>query len=564
MHTLKSTGSRDLVVHLPELLGRALAVTPDSSSHFRLLDLPADLLECLALYFDGKEGVRVLTVSSAFHDVFARSVWRVLCRKAIDVAEPTRSNAYTRYGRLVRKIDLLGCLYKGFDLHNWLELFPNTIVFGTDIQEDMSVKQKQLTFDTISGLHGLRVVELYLGSNQSPFDLEALAASLIARNQNSAKQPVRQINILFSATDHSEPWAAVHRFVDAVAVLSLESLRIEMSLGIRSPPTPAQFTSVRPYLVRMPHVEIYESDIDCFDEHNRRLFVMDGVSNIRPMCPFLTRITLYVCCGSPDIYDYKDITSANFPQLQSLDVSIRVCTNHADGNEDAALQKILNQHWPSVTDMRLCGSLNASVIDTAFLCNTHLTHVDLEIGHGMADEIGVFHIERVLASLSALSSITLRCHDGITLETQWSDYSHWEKIKPPKLLYIDIEAATITAQMLKLMTMLPKLVRVQFSECIIDNESAAIAILKQVHEDKTAHNSDTGGDDVDGLYPSSPMSFNVFNFDDEAPFWSCEVIASFVAAISQIESIGLFGYSNETVNAIRERFPNIELEYYYT
>ncbi|KAI8866028.1 hypothetical protein GQ42DRAFT_159109 [Ramicandelaber brevisporus] len=107
MHTPSFADPRDLVVHLPELLDRALAVTPDSSSHFRLLDLPADLLEYLALYFDGKEGVRVLTVSSAFHDVFARSVWSVLSQAAIDVAEPTRSDAYARYGRLVRKIDIL-------------------------------------------------------------------------------------------------------------------------------------------------------------------------------------------------------------------------------------------------------------------------------------------------------------------------------------------------------------------------------------------------------------------------------------------------------------------------
>ncbi|KAI8871251.1 hypothetical protein GQ42DRAFT_162141, partial [Ramicandelaber brevisporus] len=193
MHTPKSTGSRDLVVHLPELLERALAGTPDSSSHFRLLDLPADLLECLALYFEGKEGVRVLTVSSAFHDMFARSVWRVLNRKAIDVAEPTRSDAYARYGRLVRKIDLVWSFYELFDLHNWLELFPNTTIFGASIHEEMSVGQKQLTFDAISGFHGLRAVELHMGSNQSPFDLETLAASLIARNKNSAKQPVRQV-----------------------------------------------------------------------------------------------------------------------------------------------------------------------------------------------------------------------------------------------------------------------------------------------------------------------------------------------------------------------------------
>ncbi|KAI8868269.1 hypothetical protein GQ42DRAFT_180103 [Ramicandelaber brevisporus] len=559
MHTLKSTGSRDLAVHLPELLDRALAVTPDSSSHFRLLDLPADLLEYLALYFDGKEGVRVLTVSSAFHDVFARSVWRVLSQAAIDVAEPTRSDAYARYGRLVRKIDILVSPYEALDLHNWLELFPNTTVFRMDIHRRMSVEQKQLTFDAISGLHGLREISINMDVNQSPFDLEALAALLIARNEDRAKQSVRQFELWFSDLNYNEPWAAVHRFAETVAVLSLESLRINMNLWSEKLPTPVQFTAVRPYLVSLPSGGIYENVNGCYCEYNRNFFSMHGVSNVQPMFPLLKGFDLKVCCGSSNIYDYSDITPVNFPQLQSLDVVAHVCTNHTDGNGDAVLQNILVQHWSKVTDMRLYGALNSRAVDAAFLYNSQLTSIDLRIERGMANESGVFLVERVLAPLPALSRVTLKCRENITLDTQWCDDNHWERVRSSELRDLDIEAATITSQMLKLMTMMPTLENVQLSECEIDNESAAIAMLKQVQEDKALRNSDTGSDAVDDRYPCSLTYLSVSNFDGEFSFWSYELIIAFVAVMSRLESVDLCWYSDDTVAAVKERFPNISV-----
>ncbi|KAI8866605.1 hypothetical protein GQ42DRAFT_165385, partial [Ramicandelaber brevisporus] len=493
MHTSRFLAPRDLVVHLLELLGGKLSSTPDSSSHFRLLDLPADLLEYLALYFDGQEGVRVLTVSSAFHDVFARSVWRVLCREAVGVSEPTRSEAYVRYGRFVRRIDLARCLYDAFDLHNWLELFPNTTDFGMDIREDMSAEQKQLVFDAISGFHGLRVIDLYMGSSQSPFDLETLGALLITRNHDRTKQPVRQIELRLSNNDHNEPWAAVHRFVDAVAVLSLESLRIEMDFGSETRPTPAQFTALRPYLTGMPYGGIYNDGIDCYSQHNKNFFGMHGVPSAQPTCPLLTSIHLNVCCSSSDIYDYRDITPANFPQLTSLYIHVGTCPIHIEGMDNEALQRILNQHWPDMMRMNLHGTLHSSTIDTLVLYNSHLTSVTIDIGLGMADESGVFLVERALGPFPELWCLSLKCSGNITLDTQWIDDNNWEGIKSSELWEFDIDSATITAQVLRLMMMFPELDFIRFSECEVENETAAIATLKQVQEDKAERNNHTNG-----------------------------------------------------------------------
>ncbi|KAI8869681.1 hypothetical protein GQ42DRAFT_163256, partial [Ramicandelaber brevisporus] len=233
-----------------------------------------------------------------------------------------------------------------------------------------------------------------------------------------------------------------------------------MSVGSKKTVTSAQFTAVCPYLTGLPYGGIINDGILCFDEHNRRLFGMHGVSNIQLMCPLLKRIHLNVCCGSSNIYDYKDIIPANFPQLRSLSVSVHVCTNHIEGNGDTALQKLLSQHWPSVTDMGLHGALNSSAVDAAFLYNSQLTSIYLEIGPGMADESGVFLIERVLAPLPALSSITLRCDDDIKLDSQWTDSNNWESARFSELLDLAIESTTIASQILGLLMMLPKLVRV--------------------------------------------------------------------------------------------------------
>ncbi|KAI8873290.1 hypothetical protein GQ42DRAFT_152907 [Ramicandelaber brevisporus] len=153
-------------------------------SYFRLFDLPLDLLELLTLYFEGSEAVKILTASSNFHEIFARSVWHTITRRTIDVAELIRSHAYARYGHLVRSIQLSREFYIELGLYNWAQLFPNVTSMGLGIVYDMEDVVTQMFMDAIADLHGLRSLEIDMDSNVPPFDLETLARMSVARHRD--------------------------------------------------------------------------------------------------------------------------------------------------------------------------------------------------------------------------------------------------------------------------------------------------------------------------------------------------------------------------------------------
>ncbi|KAI8871419.1 hypothetical protein GQ42DRAFT_2548 [Ramicandelaber brevisporus] len=78
----------------------------NSQTHFRLFDLPGELVEYISFFFDASEAHELLTVSTAFHNLFARRLWWELDLRVFCLSEPTRSTAIARYGKLVRSVDL--------------------------------------------------------------------------------------------------------------------------------------------------------------------------------------------------------------------------------------------------------------------------------------------------------------------------------------------------------------------------------------------------------------------------------------------------------------------------
>ncbi|KAI8867201.1 hypothetical protein GQ42DRAFT_158109 [Ramicandelaber brevisporus] len=105
------------------------------SSHFRLFDLPFDLREYISRFVDRKTAARLLTLSSGFHELFARCVWLYIDEKVFDsrISKKTRKRAFTRYGRLVRCVDIrlpLDGLDYSIDLS---QLLPNVTVYAFEI-----------------------------------------------------------------------------------------------------------------------------------------------------------------------------------------------------------------------------------------------------------------------------------------------------------------------------------------------------------------------------------------------------------------------------------------------
>ncbi|KAI8872267.1 hypothetical protein GQ42DRAFT_177305 [Ramicandelaber brevisporus] len=128
------------------------------SSHFRLFDLPFDLREYITRFVDRKTAARLLTLSSGCHELFARCVWLYIDEKVFDsrISKKARKRAFTRYGRLVRCVDIrlpLDGLDYSIDLS---QLLPNVTVYAFEIGGYGSEKRTPHLINAVSGFHGLR------------------------------------------------------------------------------------------------------------------------------------------------------------------------------------------------------------------------------------------------------------------------------------------------------------------------------------------------------------------------------------------------------------------------
>ncbi|KAI8873940.1 hypothetical protein GQ42DRAFT_5372 [Ramicandelaber brevisporus] len=95
---------------------------------FRLLDLPLELLEEIALFFTRAETLDVLTVNRLLHAVFARvAVWRRLSEEKLNQLTP--NSVWDHYGHLVR-VAILSVSVGHYDMHRWT---PSLVRLHVDI-----------------------------------------------------------------------------------------------------------------------------------------------------------------------------------------------------------------------------------------------------------------------------------------------------------------------------------------------------------------------------------------------------------------------------------------------
>ncbi|KAI8871472.1 hypothetical protein GQ42DRAFT_177845 [Ramicandelaber brevisporus] len=307
-------------------------------SCFRLFGLPLDLLELLTLYFEGKEAVKLLTVSSNFHEIFARSVWHTITVNTIRVPEPTRSSVFARYGHLVRSINLFNKLNSEFHLHNWAQLFPNTTSMVFEITPRMEDGDKQMLMDTIASLHGLRSLKIQMKINPLPFDLERLATVLVVRQRDPSKQSLRELIMFFGLKEDREEqdddaeeisWFRLSSFVQALSPLRpLIKLQIDMrGYPDLAAPTPVQMAILRPHLSGIPAFSEIEAQDGCTALRNRQLFSPSGTRDDPLVFGQLDTLRLRVCCASSHLFDYSDFTQAKFPVMDSMVITGNECSH---------------------------------------------------------------------------------------------------------------------------------------------------------------------------------------------------------------------------------------------
>ncbi|KAI8873431.1 hypothetical protein GQ42DRAFT_31159 [Ramicandelaber brevisporus] len=528
-------------------------------SWFRLFDLPLDLLELLTLYFEGSEAVKVLTVSSNFHDIFARSVWRIIGRRVIDVAEPIRSSAYARYGHLVRSIDLLDNLDLEFDSHNWVQLFPNTTSMAFDVLYEMD-DVKQAFMDAIVSLHGLRSLKVDMWTNRPPFDLETLARVLVARHRDPGKQSLREVIMFFGRDEDDEdddeydeeqdnPWTDLSAFVQTLSPLYPPiKLHIKVNRNYSNVviPTPAQMNILRPHLASLPIFYVVRTEGGCMALQNRELFSPSGTRDDPVVFGQLREVAFRVCCASSLLYDYSDFTQVKFPVIKSIAVAGDICIHQLEEGATSAIQTLLLQEWPELKELSVYVSrLTPSTVDKLVEFNPQLTSLGILIHRDINDTDGVFMLERVTGRLPHLTRFTLYGDLSISVDSDWLQGTSLVDIRSSRLEHITVYTAMLSPRFLGVMLALPNLNSMGFWNCVLPEPELVMDIFKK-HRQSAKENTTVG---------IGSLTINASRANSN---WSAELVLELIASLPHLKSCGIYGDS-AIKNAIQEKHPNIRL-----
>ncbi|KAI8870457.1 hypothetical protein GQ42DRAFT_178569 [Ramicandelaber brevisporus] len=382
---------------------------------FRLLELPFDLLELLTLFFRQDEAVQLLTVSGGFHNLFAQSVWREVTKKTLAVAEPTRSAAYARYGRLVRTINLLFDTDAGYELHDWLALFPNIASLRTS--SAMLPEQAQMLLAAITGLHGLGSVWIRFTNEARSLSLSDVADALLARHQNRAIRRLQLLNITIHDTDHATPWTTMSDFVQAIEPLNTVGLGIEMSaFRGHEIPTEEQMSLLRPYLIEVSDHDYGRATFDCVVPWNSSVF--GQLNNQAVVYPNTNKLVLNICCTS-ELLDYSSIAPAMFPNLQALSLFTKSCEHAEPIDHEPVLVSILSHHWPHVIEFGVGTKVFGGCLDALVENNQQLT--TLQVCGVMGPDNETASLDQVLFGLPHLLDLLISAPYIGTLSANWTE-----------------------------------------------------------------------------------------------------------------------------------------------
>ncbi|KAI8867039.1 hypothetical protein GQ42DRAFT_62984 [Ramicandelaber brevisporus] len=532
-------------------------------SCFRLFDLPLDLLELLTLYFEGSEAVKVLTVSSNFHDIFARSVWHTITRGTIDVVEPIRSSAYARYGHLVRSINLISKVPYDLDSHNWTQLFPNTTSMAFNILLRMKDDDKQAFMDSIANLHGLRSLTINMRTYMLSFDLETLATVLLARHSDPNKQSLREVAICFNTEnfdfdyDYDEDcdddeeeeklWIGLSSFVKALSPLRRT---INLQIDIRGydctiAPTPAQMDILRPHLTAIPDFKMAGNDgneYGCTALRNRQLFSVSGTCDDSLVFDRLGTIDISVCCASPLLFDYSDFTLAKFPVMETMAITVNECSHQTEEGANSAFETILLQTWPMLKDLKAYGQrLPLSIMNTLIELNPQLADLTTRIRPNTDDGDGVIMLDHTIGRLPDLTKLSLHGEPSILLDSDWLNGTSLIDIRSSKLRSISIHATTLSHRVFEVLLALPNLLKVVFWDCLLADPKLVKNVFEKhrriAKEDATA----------------SIINLSIESLRDNSN-WSAEIVLEMIASLPRLNLCTIYG-KHALRSAIQEKYP---------
>ncbi|KAI8872765.1 hypothetical protein GQ42DRAFT_59833 [Ramicandelaber brevisporus] len=536
------------------------------ASHFRLLDLPFDLRECVSQFVDRRTAARLLALSSGCHELFARSVWCCIDKRVFNsrASNETRASAFVRYGRFVRRVHLQGPL-DGLDYSIDLsQLLPNVTVYKFEVGTFCTNKKQALhLIQAVSGFHGLRSLEVAVGTNYHQFCLEPLVDALVSRQQNQNWQHLQSLKLEFLPHSNNCPWADMANFVSKVTPLQIDDFDITMNGSTRGYPIAEQMALIGPHLTNSPVIHASAARSHCQAHHNRIIYSPPALSGNNGPVVFscLESLRVSLCCASSAVYDYSDFTAVKFPLVEKLDITIFDCGKGIMLRDPAFVHPALSQCWPSVSAMELYG-ITSSALYTLLDHNPQVTNLNVEtttIGlyTGQTDRFSLADIVKRLPMLETLYILSTVQHKFYGNSENNADYNKERNllyIKSSRLKDIRIHYLNITSDCLEMLYMLPSLEDITILACNLVNTVNALQKIDQIQQLNSTMERGKYGASIQQIQ-FEKVGFNVYHD------WSIDLVVAMVAAAPNIKSIEIDRVTSELVSAITDRFPDIKLKY---
>ncbi|KAI8871372.1 hypothetical protein GQ42DRAFT_3285 [Ramicandelaber brevisporus] len=540
-----------------------------AANHFRLLDLPFDLRECVSQFVDRRTAARLLTLSSGCHELFARSVWRCINESIFNnsASDETRTSAFVRYGRFVRRVHLQGPL-DGLDYNIDLsQLLPNVTVYKFEVGTFCSNKKQALhLIQAVSGLHGLRSLEVAVGTNYHQFCLEPLADALVSRQQNHNWQRLKRLKLEFLPRSYHCQWADIADLVSKVTPLQIDDFDITMNGSTSENPTAEQMALVGPHITSSPNVCVPESPPQCNAHLNRIVYSPPALSGNDGSVVFsrLESLRVSLCCASSAVYDYADFTAVKFPRIETLVFHVTSCDQDTMSRDLTFVHPALSQCWPTVSTMNLYGITATPALYTLLDHNPQITNLSVETASSGTnnDQSSYFCLVDIVKRLPMLETLYIssteqhKFHGNSENNASGNEDGDLLHLKDSRLTYIRFSSLVLTSGCLEMLYMLPNLEDIMITRCNLDDPEAALEKVTRIQQLNSTMESGKYGASIQRI------QFEKVGFSTH-DYWSVELAVAIVAAAPSIRSIKFDDVTRKLVSAITKRFPNVGLRYKY-
>ncbi|KAI8872186.1 hypothetical protein GQ42DRAFT_161484 [Ramicandelaber brevisporus] len=487
-----------------------------------LLNLPRDILLYLTDFFKYNEAFPLLAVSSQFHDLFARAVWRIVDAKSFKLDPVTRSAAIARYGHLVRlvkhsKVPLL------FPL-NWHLKLPHVVRLGFIINNKLGTEFKRRIFVGIRSLVNLRLLTTYFEIEETPYTADGLASIILARHRDATKRKLAHVSLFVKNGYCSSPWDVCVRLFKKLSPLNIPRLVVDgYPVAAILPPSVSQCHALAPCLFTLALYVGHNAGL-CASQMNGQYFSDKSV-----VFPRVENLSITLCCHRTEVFDPNCITPERFTSLQGLHIyETETCVHSIEDFRTACLA-ICTRHWLSLKQIVLDGMIDQTGLECILRANPHLRDFSLvyqhdylafhrNVKHIIDTTLNLYWFMQLLPKLESMSIVA-----PVTLRLDYKPQAVSGTNLGGHLTTIQIDGCSVSPIVLIWLLVLPKLKEVSLKNVVLIDPMSALRLIKRTHKHRIQKRS----------HRVVHLKFSIVNLNEECS----QVLVEWVAALPTLQYV---------------------------